>query len=126
VWFRCPVALPDDALLHAAAATFASDLTLGWSPWKALGIHRVSGEMYGASMDHAMWFHQLFRADDWLLVDQRSQAVAGGRGLAVANIFDLQGRLVLTTAQEGLMRGIRAAIAQQPETEDDDDAFVIA
>lgn len=127
VWYRCPVRLSDDPLLHSAAVTFASDLTLGWSPWKALGIHEVSGEMYGASMDHAMWFHQEVRADEWLLVDQGSQAVAGGRGLAIGHIFDTRGRLMITTAQEGLMRGIHdPTIGTSAGTERDNGTFVIA
>lgn len=126
LWFRCPVTLPDDPLVHAAAATFSSDLTLGWSPWKALGIHRVSAQMYGASMDHAMWFHRGFRADSWLLLDQTRQAVAGGRGLAMAHTFDRDGRLIMTAVQEGLMRGIHDPTVSPPEMERDNGIFVIA
>lgn len=127
LWYRCPVPLPDDPLLHAAAATFASDLTLGWSPWKALGVHRVIPAMFGASIDHAMWFHREFRADSWLLMDQGSQTVASGRGLALGHVYDLNGNLVITTAQEGVMRGIAEATATSAtEPEGDHDNFVIA
>jgi acyl-CoA thioesterase-2 len=133
IWMRCPTELPDDPRAHAAAVTFASDLTLGWSPWKALGVHRVVEPMFGASIDHAMWFHAPVRFDDWLLVDQGSQAVAGDRGLAVASVYDRSGRMVMTTAQEGLMRGIAAAalnardlFAADVEGDCDDDVFRIA
>jgi acyl-CoA thioesterase-2 len=131
LWMRCAEPLPEDPLVHAAAVTFVSDLSLGWSPWKALGVHRVIAPMYGASIDHTMWFHAPVRFDDWLLLEQRSQAVAGDRGLAVASIFDRSGRLVVTTAQEGLMRGVAATAAQaraKQETngEQTDEVFLIA
>ena len=112
LWIRSPVTLPDDPLVHAAAVAFACDMTLGWSPWKALGIHQViSEQMWGASLDHSLWFHRAVKADDWMLLHQNSQAVAGGRGLAVGHLFDTEGRLLVTAAQEGLMRGTHDAVA---------------
>jgi acyl-CoA thioesterase-2 len=59
-----------------------------------------------ASLDHAMWFHRPFRADDWLLYQQESPVAVGGRGLARGQLFDRQGRLVVSVMQEGLFRRI--------------------
>jgi acyl-CoA thioesterase-2 len=102
VWLRCSGTLPDDPLLHAAVATYASDMTL-------LGVtlapHDVtSGNLVMASLDHAMWFHHPLRADDWLLYDQISPAASGGRGLAAGRLFARDGTLVATVMQEGVIR----------------------
>ena len=71
--------------------------------------HDVSGfedhdRLMMASLDHAMWFHRPFRADDWLLYDQKSPSVAGSRGFARGSIYTRDGRLVVSVAQEGLVR----------------------
>lgn len=104
LWVRSAVRLPDDPLLHACALTFASDLTLGWAPWKSHGVHRVTSDMFGASLDHTMWFHRPFRADEWLLLHQSSPSASGGRGLALGQVYDASGTLVATLAQEGVLR----------------------
>jgi acyl-CoA thioesterase-2 len=104
LWVRSPAALPDDPLVHAGALVFASDITVGWAPWKVVGIHRVTPGMFGASLDHAMWFHRPFRADEWLLVHQASPSASAGRGLSLAQVYDTEGRLVVTVAQEGVVR----------------------
>ncbi len=108
LWLRSSTTLPDDPLIHAVAWTFASDLTLGWSPWKAVGVHRVTNGMVGVSLDHALWFHRDFRFDDWVLLDQRSHAVSASRGLTGARLFDGDGQLLASAKQEGMMRGIPA------------------
>ena len=69
--------------------------------------HRLSWDdprIMGASLDHAMWFHRPFRADEWLLYDQESPSAAGARGLARGTIFTRDGRLALSVVQEGLVR----------------------
>ncbi len=104
VWLRTNGALGDDPLIHACAVTYASDMTL-------LDAVRVPVEpLWGkrhfdmASLDHAMWFHRPFRADEWLLYQQQSPVAVGARGLAHGQLYDRQGRLVASVMQEGLFR----------------------
>lgn len=104
VWMRTFGRLPDDPLLHVCAVTYASDLTLLDPVLLAHGLAWQAGTVSGASLDHAMWFHRPFRADEWLLYDQVSPTAAGARGLARGQIFTRDGRLVVTVVQEGLIR----------------------
>ena len=106
VWFRADGKLPDDPLLHACVVAYASDLTLldtTTLPHDVSGFED-HGRLMMASLDHAMWFHRPFRADDWLLYDQKSPTVAGARGFARGSIYTRDGRLVVSVAQEGLVR----------------------
>jgi acyl-CoA thioesterase II len=106
VWLRVTERLPDDPLLHVCLMTYASDLTLLET---VLLEHSVSWpDWSGASLDHAMWFHRPFRADQWLLYAQESPVAAGGRGLARGEVFTAEGELVVSVVQEGLIR-IKAA-----------------
>lgn len=106
VWMRIAGQLPDSPLIQACALTYASDLTLLDS---VLSWH---GEVWGpegfagASLDHAVWFHRPFRADDWFLYDCESPSAADGRGLATGRIFAADGRHVATVVQEGLLRRV--------------------
>jgi acyl-CoA thioesterase-2 len=68
------------------------------------GLSWDSPGMQMASLDHAMWFHRPFRADDWLLYDQKALSTSAGRGLAGGAIFTSDGRLAVTVVQEGLAR----------------------
>jgi acyl-CoA thioesterase-2 len=104
VWLRTSGALPDDPLVHAAALAYASDLTLLGSAILPNGIAPNDPNVFLASIDHAMWFHQPVRMDRWLLHDQQSPSASGGRGLGRGRVFDLDGTLVATTVQEGLIR----------------------
>jgi acyl-CoA thioesterase-2 len=104
LWMRADGVLPDDPLLHAAVVTYASDMTLFDS---ILHPHEIRWEdevFMGASLDHCMWFHRDFRADEWLLFDQVSPTASGARGLARGTIFSSDGRLVVSVMQEGLVR----------------------
>ena len=107
VWLRADGKLPDDPLLHACVVAYASDLTLLDT---ATLPHPVSGwddeKVMMASLDHAMWFHRPFRADEWLLYDQESPVAAGARGLARGLIYRRDGTLVISVVQEGLIRVI--------------------
>jgi acyl-CoA thioesterase-2 len=104
-WLRADGRLPDDPMLHACVLAYASDMTLldttvrphglVWSPERKLMM---------ASLDHAMWFHRPFRADEWLLYAQTTPASAGGRGFATGSIYTRDGVLVVSVAQEGLIR----------------------
>ncbi len=104
VWMRADGSLPDDPLLHVCVAAFASDMTLLDSVLGRHGVYWGLDEVSGASLDHAMWFHQPFRADEWLLYDCSSPAASGARGLATGRFFTQDGRLVATVVQEGLLR----------------------
>ncbi|MEU7012196.1 acyl-CoA thioesterase II [Streptomyces sp. NPDC046385] len=105
VWFRTNGKLADDPLLHIALATYVSDMTLLDSILLAHGRGGWAvGDVVGASLDHAMWFHRPFRADEWLLYDQESPTASGGRGLGQARIFTQDGRLAISVIQEGVVR----------------------
>ena len=104
VWLRANGTLPDDPVLHACIVTYASDMTLLDTTVLPFGLAWDSPGMQMASLDHAMWFHRPFRADDWLLYDQTAQSTASARGLAQGSIFTTDGRLAITVVQEGLTR----------------------
>ncbi|MDP1793937.1 MAG: acyl-CoA thioesterase II [Acidimicrobiales bacterium] len=106
LWFRADGKLPDDPLLHVCVATYASDMTLLDSIFNAHGKKWEDGNVMGASLDHAMWFHRPFRADEWLLYDQMSPSASGARGLGEGRIFTQSGELVVSVVQEGLVRVI--------------------
>jgi acyl-CoA thioesterase-2 len=102
VWMRADGTLPDDPLLHVCLLTYASDLTLLLSVLARHPVH--AGQVAMASLDHAMWFHRPFRADEWLLYECRSPSASGARGLATGRFFSRDGRLVVTAVQEGMVR----------------------
>ncbi|HMA46363.1 MAG TPA: acyl-CoA thioesterase II [Frankiaceae bacterium] len=104
VWLRTDGPLPDDPLLHVCALTYASDMTLLDSVLLTHSVAWNTGVVSGASLDHAMWFHRSFRADEWLLYDQESPTSSGSRGLARGEIWTRDGRLVASVVQEGLIR----------------------
>ncbi|MCZ0210656.1 acyl-CoA thioesterase II [Streptomyces sp. UMAF16] len=106
VWFRVNGKLDgDDPLRHVVLATYVSDMTLLDSVLLAHGRGGWAvGDVVGASLDHAMWFHRPFRADEWLLYDQESPSASGGRGLGQARIYTQDGRLAITVIQEGVVR----------------------
>jgi acyl-CoA thioesterase-2 len=101
-WLRVAGELPAEPAVHAAALTFVSDLTL-----LSAGFARLGGgwhDFVGASLDHAVWFHQPLRADDWFLYETDSPAASSGRALCFGNIWSADGTHVATVAQEGLIR----------------------
>jgi acyl-CoA thioesterase-2 len=104
VWFRANGTLPDDALLHSCIVAYASDLTLLDTAVMAHANSWDDDRFMIASLDHAMWFHRPFRADEWWLYDQWSPSASGARGLSLARVFTQDGTLVATVAQEGLIR----------------------
>ncbi|MCW2884064.1 MAG: acyl-CoA thioesterase [Streptosporangiaceae bacterium] len=103
-WFRSAERLPDTPLLHDCALTYASDILLLAS---ALPPHRTvigSPGLQFASLDHAVWTHARFRADDWLFYQQEGAWAGGARALCRGSLFDRSGRLVASVMQEGLIR----------------------
>jgi acyl-CoA thioesterase-2 len=104
LWFRLVDRCPDEPVLHQCLLAYMSDYHLLETATLPHGLAYRSGEVTLASIDHAMWFHRPVRVDDWLLYALISPSSSGSRGLAFGRIFDRQGRLVASTAQEGLMR----------------------
>ena len=106
VWMRADGDLPDDPVLHACVVTYASDMTLLDTTLLPHGVGWADDSVQMASLDHAMWFHRPFRADEWLLYDQITPSTYGSRGLASGWIFTRDGRLVVSVMQEGLIRSV--------------------
>ena len=107
VWLKINGTLPDDPQVQLGAFTWASDVSLLGA---SLAAHTLDhGEIQMASLDHAIWFHRPFRADQWWLYDQVSPSAQGGRGLSIGRVFAEDGRLVATVAQEGIIRPPRDA-----------------
>ncbi|MEI2707176.1 MAG: acyl-CoA thioesterase II [Ilumatobacteraceae bacterium] len=104
VWLKAADHLPDDPTLHACVVTYASDMTLLDTAVLPFGLNFDSSGMQMASLDHAMWFHRPFRADEWLLYDQHSVSTGSARGLAEGYIFTSDGSLAVSVVQEGLVR----------------------
>ncbi|ASO21386.1 acyl-CoA thioesterase II [Actinoalloteichus hoggarensis] len=104
VWMRAAGSLPDDEVLHVCLLAYVSDLTLLDSVLARHGVYWGTDRVAGASLDHAMWFHRPFRADEWFLYDCASPSASGGRGLATGRFFTRDGRLIASVVQEGLLR----------------------
>jgi acyl-CoA thioesterase-2 len=104
VWFRAVDKLPDDEGLHRRLMSYLSDYFLLDTATLPHGLPSFSGALVMASIDHAMWFHRPLRVDDWLLYAVESPSASGARGFARAGVYARDGRLVASTAQEGLVR----------------------
>ena len=104
IWFRAAGRLPDDPALHRAVLAYMSDMSLLDTALVAHGRMIFEDEIQAASLDHALWFHREFRADEWLLYAQDSPSMSGARGLTRGLIYAQDGRLVASVAQEGLLR----------------------
>lgn len=107
VWIRASSRLPDDPAIHRCVLAYASDLTLLDTSLAIHGRSLFDGGIQSASLDHAMWFHHPFRADEWLLYSQESPFSGNGRGLSRGMIFSRDGTHIATVAQEGLIRLLR-------------------
>ena len=104
VWIRASARLPDDPAVHRAVLAYLSDLTLIDAALAPHGRTLFEPEFAVASLDHALWFHRPFRADEWLLYAQDSPSTHGSRGLARGLLYDRGGALVASVVQEGLIR----------------------
>ena len=104
VWMRASEPLPDDPAIHRAVLAFASDMSLLDATLIAHGTTVFDPAIQSASLDHALWLHRPFRADEWLLYAQTSPSASGARGFGHGSIFSRDGRLVASVAQEGLIR----------------------
>ncbi len=104
VWYKACGELPDDPALHRYLLAYASDFSFLGTCLRPHAVSWLTRGMQAASLDHSMHFHRPFRMDEWLLYVVESPSASGARGLVRGRFFDRQGRLVCTTAQEGLMR----------------------
>ena len=104
IWFRTTGPLPDDAAIHRCVLAYTSDMTLLDTSLVPHGKSVFDLDIQAASLDHALWFHRPFRADDWLLYAQESPTATASRGFTRGLIFSRDGRLVASVAQEGLIR----------------------
>ena len=103
-WFRAKAELGDDPVIHQAVLAYASDYGLLGVLFDQHGHSFLTDKLIIASLDHAIWFHQPFRADQWMLYVTQSPRSSGGRGLNFGHIYSQEGALVASVAQEGLMR----------------------
>ena len=120
IWMRTRLPIPDDANLHRCACAFFSDhalLATSLLPHRVLfpGVSSLKLKIL-ASLDHSMWFHQGFRADEWMLYDMESPAAGAGRALSTGRIYSRDGRLCVSVAQEGVVRLRRAGDDSVPIT----------
>jgi acyl-CoA thioesterase-2 len=106
VWIRADGMLPGEPLLHQCVVAYASDMTLLDTAALPHQISWIDTSYQVASLDHAMWLHREFRADEWLLYVQDSPAAAGGRGFSTGRLFTRDGKLVVSVVQEGLLRRV--------------------
>ncbi len=103
-WFRADGDVPEDPAIRAALFAYATDMTLLDTCLLPHAVSWTDPRLQAASLDHAIWFHHEPDPGQWLLIDQRSPAAAGGRGLNIGHVHERGGRLVATIVQEGLMR----------------------
>jgi acyl-CoA thioesterase II len=102
IWFRAKQALPHDPVVHAAALTYISDLSLtrtAHQPLRSTAFSRI-----GASLDHNLWFHRDFRADEWMLFDQHTSTYFGARSMSSGKVYTEEGALCAYVNQEALIR----------------------
>jgi len=105
-WFRTAAPLPDDPRVHRAILAYASDMSLLGTCTLPHGLSWIIGNVMGVSLDHALWFHDDFRADEWLLYACDSPWAGRARGFNRGRIYTRDGRHVASVAQEGLIRPI--------------------
>ena len=106
VWMKLKRRMGDEPYLHHAVLAYASDMTLLDTCVRPHGVNFFTRNVQMASLDHAIWFHEPFRADEWLLYAQDSPSASGGRGFNRGSVYTSDGRLVASIAQEGLIRPV--------------------
>ena len=104
VWIRSTGPLPDDLAVHSCVLAYASDMMLLDTSLVPHGRTVFDRRIMAASLDHALWFHRPFRADEWLLYAQDTPSASGARGFSRGLIFRRDGTLIASVAQEGLIR----------------------
>ena len=103
-WIRADGELPDDPNLHAAMLAYQSDESISDNVLVPFGKTWADADVFCVSLDHAMWFHRPFRMDEWLFVEQRPVTVAQARGFARGAVWNRDGQMVVSFAQEAVIR----------------------
>lgn len=106
VWMKADAKLADDPMLHAHVLTYATDFNLIGTSMMPHGVSFAQRDMRVASLDHAIWFHRPVKVDEWLLYSLDSPSASSGRGFCRGQLFNQQGELVASVAQEGLIRKV--------------------
>jgi acyl-CoA thioesterase II len=119
IWIRATARLPDEPAIHQCVLAYASDMTLLDAALIPHGRAVFNDDIMAASLDHALWFHRPFRADEWLLYAQDSPNLSGSRGFSRGLIFAEDGTLVASVAQEGLLRQRRPKPEASSESKSD-------
>jgi len=114
IWFRLKGAMEENQVMHRVLLAYASDFHLVGTATLPHGVSLLTGNLAMASLDHAMWFHRPVNVNDWLLYDCDSPSASGSRGLARGMIFDRNGKLVASTAQEGMIRVMNKDSNKEP------------
>ena len=104
IWIKSKSPLPDAAAVHHSVFAYASDLTIIETALLPHGRNLFDLDVMLASLDHAIWYHRSFRADEWLLYSEDSPAAGGGRGFNRGLVFTRSGELVASVTQESMMR----------------------
>lgn len=104
IWIKTAAKLPDDPALHICALAYASDFSVRDAVIARHGRTQFDQRITPVSLDHAMWFHRPFRADEWLLYAQDSPSAQDGRGLTRGLIFKADGTLLASVVQESSVR----------------------
>ena len=104
IWLKATATIPDDPNLHRAALAYASDYSLLEPIFRRHGLAWATPGLKVASLDHAMWWHRFGRVDEWMLYVQESPNAIGGRGLSLGRIYNRDGLLLASVAQEGMVR----------------------
>ena len=106
VWMKADDQLEDDPMVHLSVLTYATDFNLIGTSMMPHGVSFAQKDMQVASLDHAIWFHRPVKMDEWLLYSLDSPSASSGRGYCRGQIYNQQGELVASVAQEGLIRQI--------------------
>ena len=107
MWFRAPDAAGQEPWMHHCLMAYASDMSILGSAARRHGVSWLSGQMMGASLDHAMWFHAPLNFDEWHLYTMDSPFAGGARSFNRGSVYTRDGALIASVAQEGLMRPVR-------------------
>ena len=107
MWFRAPDAAGQEPWMHHCLMAYASDMSILGSAARRHGVSWLSGQMMGASLDHALWFHAPLNFDEWHLYTMDSPFAGNARSFNRGSVFTRDGALVASVAQEGLMRPVR-------------------
>jgi acyl-CoA thioesterase-2 len=118
VWMKADAALTDDPMVHASVLTYATDFNLIGTSMMPHGVSFAQKGMQVASLDHAIWFHRPVKMDEWLLYSMDSPSASSNRGYCRGQVYNQQGHLVASVAQEGLIRKVSAASKSTAATAD--------